>query len=659
MQIARDFRVKITCTVSPNFGCLLFDLTQVRVNAAILKVHMLLANLRSLRPGLVASLAKQGFTSTDQLVEVGLADEHRPGGQLGSSNQPVNARRKRQRQSQSPSQESKPRDASNNGDEDATPRATPSRRPLSQSALTSTDDEVLVDRVLSFPSSQKAPPAEPIVTVAIKPLVAPARLASWCGITEADAARILEHAATYHRDLANKFYGAKSEEEPSAVVQVDATTDGVSAPPRPGAATDVCCVASPWRVQSAWQWLTGDDHGRTTPPPAFIPTYSAALDALIAGRQVPDWVVAPPSLVGQATGGTGDAAASFDCDHLLSLCVKSAATQISTGMLLSQFASEVGGVPTQRVLEISGPPGVGKTQLCMQLCVTAMLPSDLGGFGPSISTLQSGQAGRPAGSHAEAMRPTCKVLYIDTEGSLSTSRITAMARAALKQLHAVAKNGAEPQLPLMSEADILANVLCLRIVTQSQLLATVHLLDSIVTVNHVKLLIIDSIAFPMRSSGSAVAHDDSSVQADAGTGLLAAAQHRSQLLYGIGQTLRRVASQHNVAVVVTNQVVASPTLGMSIGRAAPPPLAIARGMEAGGVMPALGDTWAYVPHTRLMLLYSDTASQAAGLSAGPSTSGSMLSLQHGRPRVAVVLKGFHPAGTSARLVVTADGVRDA
>ena len=38
------------------------------------------------------------------------------------------------------------------------------------------------------------------------------------------------------------------------------------------------------------------------------------------------------------------------------------------------------GMPVGRATEICGAPGVGKTQLCMQLCVMACLPADIGGL---------------------------------------------------------------------------------------------------------------------------------------------------------------------------------------------------------------------------------------------------------------------------------------
>ena len=39
-----------------------------------------------------------------------------------------------------------------------------------------------------------------------------------------------------------------------------------------------------------------------------------------------------------------------------------------------------GGIPTKNVTEIAGQSGVGKTQLCLQLCANVQLPEKLGGL---------------------------------------------------------------------------------------------------------------------------------------------------------------------------------------------------------------------------------------------------------------------------------------
>lgn len=88
----------------------------------------------------------------------------------------------------------------------------------------------------------------------------------------------------------------------------------------------------------------------------------------------------------------------------LSLISKLKATQ-RTIVTFSRSVDKLlgGGLARGEVTEICGLPGVGKTQLCMQLCVDARLPESFGGVaGESV--------------------------YIDTEGSFSPERCHTMAQ---------------------------------------------------------------------------------------------------------------------------------------------------------------------------------------------------------------------------------------
>jgi hypothetical protein len=80
----------------------------------------------------------------------------------------------------------------------------------------------------------------------------------------------------------------------------------------------------------------------------------------------------------------------------------------STNRTIVSFSKSVdsmlgGGIAKGEVTEIVGLPGVGKTQLCMQLCVDARLPTAFGGV--------QGDA-----------------VYLDTEGSFSPERCFTMAK---------------------------------------------------------------------------------------------------------------------------------------------------------------------------------------------------------------------------------------
>lgn len=55
-------------------------------------------------------------------------------------------------------------------------------------------------------------------------------------------------------------------------------------------------------------------------------------------------------------------------------------TQITTGCDVLDNALR-GGIPCTGITEITGESASGKTQLCLQLCLSVQLPSDSGGLG--------------------------------------------------------------------------------------------------------------------------------------------------------------------------------------------------------------------------------------------------------------------------------------
>ena len=72
-----------------------------------------------------------------------------------------------------------------------------------------------------------------------------------------------------------------------------------------------------------------------------------------------------------------------------------------------------GGVPLRQLSEFSGVPGVGKTQLAMQLALTVQIPESFDGL--------DGEA-----------------VYIDTEGSFHAQRCLSMANALIERLRSTA-----------------------------------------------------------------------------------------------------------------------------------------------------------------------------------------------------------------------------
>mmetsp|Transcript_58377 Transcript_58377/g.139195 ORF Transcript_58377/g.139195 Transcript_58377/m.139195 type:complete len:366 (-) Transcript_58377:135-1232(-) len=162
-----------------------------------------------------------------------------------------------------------------------------------------------------------------------------------------------------------------------------------------------------------------------------------------------------------------------------------------------------GGVETGQITEIFGEFRCGKTQLCHTLCVTCQLPLESGG--------------------AES-----KAMYVDTEGTFRPERLVDIARRfglnhedVLENVTYARAYNAEHQDRLLTEA---AAVFC---------------------ESRYALLIVDSATGLFRTDY-------------VGRGELA---DRQQALNKFLRKLQRIADEHGVAVVITNQVMASPDSG--------------------------------------------------------------------------------------------------
>jgi len=159
-----------------------------------------------------------------------------------------------------------------------------------------------------------------------------------------------------------------------------------------------------------------------------------------------------------------------------------------------------GGVETQSVTEFYGEFGSGKTQICHTICVSTQLPVEQGGL---------------AGS----------ALYIDTESTFRPERIAQIARARELDVET-----------------ILNNIHVAKIYNASHLELIVRAMGTLIQQNNIKLVIVDSIISLHRAEF-------------VGRGTLS---ERQQKLNAIMHRLKRVAEIYNVAVVITNQVQATP-----------------------------------------------------------------------------------------------------
>jgi len=159
-----------------------------------------------------------------------------------------------------------------------------------------------------------------------------------------------------------------------------------------------------------------------------------------------------------------------------------------------------GGVETQAITEFVGEFGTGKTQLCHQLSVMVQLPKEKGGL--------DGRA-----------------IYIDTEGTFRPERIVQIAQY----------RGLDPK-------EALKNIIYARAYNSDHQVALVEEATKIIEEKNVKLLIIDSLISHFRAEYP-------------GRETLAVRQQK--INQHIHQLLR-LADIYNIAVVVTNQVMAQP-----------------------------------------------------------------------------------------------------
>lgn len=89
--------------------------------------------------------------------------------------------------------------------------------------------------------------------------------------------------------------------------------------------------------------------------------------------------------------------------------------------------------------------------------------------------------------------------------------------------------------PDISIDSFMSNVHIYRITSQIELLALLNLLESRLDVDpSIRLIVLDSVAFHFRNAGDMA--------------------QRARILNGMAQTLRRLASVFNVAIVLTNQM---------------------------------------------------------------------------------------------------------
>lgn len=158
-----------------------------------------------------------------------------------------------------------------------------------------------------------------------------------------------------------------------------------------------------------------------------------------------------------------------------------------------------GGFHVGSVYEIAGMAGLGKTQLCMQLCANAFIASNNGGKG--------------------------EALFIDCEGSFTPTRLQQMC---IGTAELISTNAGTPKVQF---DEIMSKISIQRVYNLAELESAICSLDKVLQRSpEIRVVLVDSIAFFFRSFGG-----DFTI--------------RGQKLSLLSQTMRSVAQMYKVVIV--------------------------------------------------------------------------------------------------------------
>lgn len=205
-----------------------------------------------------------------------------------------------------------------------------------------------------------------------------------------------------------------------------------------------------------------------------------------------------------------------------------------------------GGINCKEVTEIGGVPGIGKTQLGIQLAINVQIPANYGGLGG-------------------------KAVYIDTEGSFMVERALQLAEACIEDMREydsfLRKENRSYQFE-MQPNDFLSNIFYFRVCSYTEQIAIVNYLEKFISEHEdVKVVIIDSITFHFRQD-----FDDMAL--------------RTRLLGGMALKLMKLAKKFSLAVILLNQVTTKYSEG------------------SFQLTLALGDSWSHACTNRIILYWN-------------------------------------------------------
>ncbi|CAN8318560.1 unnamed protein product [Cochlearia groenlandica] len=250
-----------------------------------------------------------------------------------------------------------------------------------------------------------------------------------------------------------------------------------------------------------------------------------------------------------------------------------------------------------------GVPGIGKTQIGIQLSVNVQIPREFGGLGG-------------------------KAVYIDTEGSFMVERALQIAEACVEDMEEYTgymhKHVKANQVK-MKPKDILENIFYFRVCSYTEQIALVNHLDKFISENKdVKVVIVDSITFHFRQD-----FDD--------------LPQRTRVLSEMALKFMKLAKKYSLAVVLLNQVTTKYTEGSF-------QLALALGHQT--------QIFIIIISPFVMVLNVVMASAVSGDSWSHSCTNRVILYWNGDERYAYIDKSPSLPSASAAYTVTSRGIRN-
>jgi RAD51-like protein 2 len=253
------------------------------------------------------------------------------------------------------------------------------------------------------------------------------------------------------------------------------------------------------------------------------------------------------------------------------------------------------GIKLGELIEFCGVPGIGKTQLCMQLSVNVQIPTKFGGC--------EGEA-----------------ILIDSEGSFSASRCASIAEGLVEHIQRIQgnrglpnSNNNNPSPVQLTVESILRRIHVFRVFDHTEQLALFGSLETFLASHpNIRLIIVDSIAFHFRRGFGG---DFSS---------------RSRILLNMASSLAALASKFKLAIVLSNHVTTkierkiTTKINNQENSLYSEDGANHMMQETSHLSPALGESWAHACATRVLLYWNNRVRAAKLLKSSSKLTASCL-----------------------------------